>query len=242
MRDHATATRMDIFRGLLPPASADDFIPALVRAYLSAYEDASARYDRGVGCDSNTFGTDVWRFSWFRLDQELWPIPGVRTTRAESSFAILVGDLVIRSYRGGPDEKYNIDEFDFGAGSRIRREIPWQNYEQLTLFSEDSELALDRRLHLTIVHSGNPSIGCTGLWVGLAMPQQWEWVEPLYEFEAVSAAPPPPTGFTPFTEREEPEIRIDLMDEDGDEAYEAHLEIVDDADAEDAASEDEDPV
>jgi hypothetical protein len=232
---------MDIFRGLLPPASADDFIPALVRAYLSAYEDASARYDRDVGCDTNTFGTEVWRFSWFRLEKELEPIPGVRTTRADSSFAILVGDIVIRSYRGGPDEKYNIYEFDFGAGSRTRREIPWQNYEQLTLFSEVSELALERRLHLTIVHSGNPSLGCTGVWVGLAMPNQWEWVEPLYEPEALQAAPPPPTGFTPFTEQKEPDIRVDLLDEDADEAHETHLELVDDAD-ENAANEDEDPV
>jgi hypothetical protein len=126
---------MDIFRSLLPPPIADDFIAALVRACMAAYEDASDRHDRSVGCDSNTFGTDVWRFSWFRLEQELWPLPGVRTTRADSSFAILVGDVVIRSYRGGPDEKYNIHEFDFAGGSRTRREIPWRNYEQLTLFS-----------------------------------------------------------------------------------------------------------
>jgi hypothetical protein len=242
MRAHATATRMDIFRNLLPPASADDFIPALVRAYLLAYEDASRRHDRGIGCDSNTFGTDVWRFGWFRLEQELWPIPGVRTSRADSSFAIMVGDIVIRSYRGGPDKNYNIYEFNFGVGSRIRREIPWQNYEQLTLFSEDSELALERRLHLTIVHSGNASLGCTGVWVGLAMPDQWEWVEPLYEAEAVEVAPPPPAGFTPFSEREEPDVRVDLLTEDNEEAHDTHLEIIEDVDADDAGNKDQDTV
>jgi hypothetical protein len=53
---------MDIFRKLLPPASTDDFIPAVVRAYLSAYEDASGRYDRSIGCDSNSFGTECMAF------------------------------------------------------------------------------------------------------------------------------------------------------------------------------------
>jgi hypothetical protein len=233
---------MDIFRKLLPPASTDDFIPAVVRAYLSAYEDASGRYDRSIGCDSNSFGTDVWRFSWFRLEQELGPIPGVRTSRADSSFAIFVGDVAIRSYRGGSDEKYNIDDFEFGVGSRIRREIPWQNYEQLTLFSEKSELALERRLHLTIVHSGNPSAGCTGVWVGLAMPEKWEWVEPLFEFEALEMVPQPPAGFTPFGEMEEPDVRVDLLVEDDPEADEPDLEVVDEADREDEANEDEDSV
>jgi hypothetical protein len=232
---------MDIFRNLLPPATADEFIPAVVRAYLSAYEDASSRHDRSIGCDANTFGTDVWRFSWFRLEEELFPIPGVRTSRADSSFAIFVGDVVIRSYRGGADDKYNINDFQFGIGSRIRREIPWQNYEQLTLFSEDSELALERRLHLTIVHSGNPGSGCTGVWVGLAMPEKWEWVEPLFEVDALESIPQPPTGFTPFGEMEEPEVRVDLVAEDDREANEPELEIVaEDDEAE--ANEDEDSV
>jgi hypothetical protein len=185
---------------------------------------------------------NVWRFSWFRLEQELGPIPGVRTSRADSSFAIFVGDVAVRSYRGGSDEKYNIDDFEFGVGSRIRREIPWQNYEQLTLFSEKSELALERRLHLTIVHSGNPSAGCTGVWVGLAMPEKWEWVEPLFEFEALEMVPQPPAGFTPFGEMEEPDVRVDLLVEDDPEADEPDLEVVDEADREDEANEDEDSV
>jgi hypothetical protein len=64
------------------------------------------------------------------------------------------------------------------------------------------------------------------------MPEQWQWVESLYQFEA-SEAPAPPSDFAPFSEREEPEVRVDLLAEDDERLDGMHLEIVDDADTDD---------
>ena len=194
----------------LPPSIADVFVGAVLSAFDRAYARAAARFDPSAGCDGHTFGTDVWRFSWYELEREMTQLPGVETTRADSSFAISVGGVNLRAYRGGSDGLLGIDSFNFDRGSAIRRQIPLNNFRQLRLFDEtDSQPGVE----LTIVHYGQPEIGCAGVWVGLAVGRngdvQWEWKERLDAPSAVEEA----DESVAFDNMPEPSIELSLVND-----------------------------
>jgi len=217
------AAESDPLRGLLPDHLADELILGVTGAVEIAYSDAATRFDKSIGCDGHTFGTDVWRFTWFRLEEWFRDNEEITTARPNGSLTIGLGGVSLKAYRGGSDADFKIEDFDLGDGSSLKAEIPFQNYEQLMIFGlfEDDEDANEDdapgpHVTLVIVHTGNPEDRCTGIFIGYPLPGEWKWVI------AVKGDVTESLGFIPFREGSEPVLGIELrdtIDSDVDEGY-----------------------
>ena len=192
---------------------ADRFVAALRRVYILNAE----RHEEAIGDDRLTFGVQVWRNSWFALEEELTDLDLVRTSRPNGSLAIHIGRAILHPYKVGATEELNIETVRI-AGTLTKDRIAASN--QMTLFEEESPSgSASEPAHLVLAHSGNPFDGLCGIWVGAPTLTDdgpaWLWVEQIYRIppEEVrrTEEPGPEPSFPPYTEMPLSEIDLSLL-------------------------------
>ena len=152
---------------------ADTFVPVFKRVY----DINAARHDPLVGDDGVTFGSLMYRNSWFQIEQALSGVDGWSTARPDGSLTITHGDQRYHVYSCGPDEAVDVDAFrlDDASASLTKRAIVSANSSQMRLaleFAADPSVALSPEVglnELVIIHAGNPDDGCCAVWVGAAL-------------------------------------------------------------------------
>lgn len=220
----------DAFLQLLRIVEPQRFIDDVVGALDEVYRFNADRREPDMGDDEQWFGFSVYRNGWFRIEERLAQLVGVRTGRPNNSLLISVdGGVRFRVYRGGNDERYDIYSYDWNTGTRTKLSLCENNTRQLSLF--DGEAPEDRDLvwmldELAIVHAGNADDGLTGVWVGAPVSEasdgsQWAWVLQLY----AHGGEPEGTRITDtnslqrFSDAPEPDLDLGLRsDEDGEAA------------------------
>ncbi len=192
--------------GLTDPEA---FLHQLYHSLRSAYRFNQGRFDAEAGDDQGWFGFSVFKNGWHEIEKALVHFGnGVHTDRPKNSLTIFAAGRQIKVYRGGPDEKYDIEEFDPQSGSWTKVGLARANAFQLQLFSTadpDNDHSADLTT-LFLVHSGNPDIGLGGVWIGAPKlptaddPSSWAFVVVLPDLCAsqgcggtggVSVEPPP---------------------------------------------------
>ena len=196
-------------------------VDAIVEALTEVYEFNRHRHNEDAGDDAQTFGFLVYRNGWAAIEEHLASVRGVRTSRPRNSLLIaLDGGKRLRTYRGGGDDHYDIDDFDPESGTFTKRSVSAANTRQLSLFdnNEIDDDTISRLADLVIVHAGNPEVGLTGVWIGAPALQEdtaspWAFVGRVFPSTAAAAQAPgddamPPTP-TPFHERLAPVVRLE---------------------------------
>ena len=93
-----------------PPSLAE--LPDIVVPVLRRVYDINAgRHDPHVGDDAVTFGSAIYRNSWFQLEQAFAECDGWITGRPDGSLTISNGDVRMHVYRCGQDENTDLDAF-----------------------------------------------------------------------------------------------------------------------------------
>ena len=192
-------------------------LPEIVVPTLRRVYDLNAsRHDELAGDDASTFAFNVYRNSWFWLEQEFAGQDGWKTARPYGSLVISKEGYRVHSYRWGQNEQVDLEAFrlDEADASSTKRQIAETN-GQLRLAFEIAESTAKARpdLHdLVIVHAGNPEDGCCGVWIGAPIPANeltvspWAWRESLWIIER-SAQP------TDSERETEPVVRHDELAE-----------------------------
>jgi hypothetical protein len=180
------------------PSSLADLAKIVVPLLRRTYDINAARHDPQVGDDGVTFGSAIYRNSWFQLEQALTDDVVWFTARPDGSLTISNGDLRVHVYRCGNDEHTDLDAFrlDDAPASLTKRSIAVANTAQLTLALFDEEQpaaspALPPSLReLVIIHAGNPDDGCCGVWVGAPLrieetitASPWAWIQSLWQID-----------------------------------------------------------
>ena len=215
------------------PSSLADLADIVVPVLRRTYDINSARHDPQVGDDAVTFGSAIYRNSWFQLEQAFAEHVGWTTGRPDGSLTITNGDVRLHVYRCGQDELTDLDAFrlDDAPASLTKRAIATANSAQLTLalFDEDqppvSPTTPPTLRELVIIHAGNPDDGCCGIWVGAPLTIEetitaspWAWIDSLWQIDR-----PEPRATTidladhvRHDELPEPDLDIRLADDEGD--------------------------
>jgi len=202
----------------------DEFVERITDAIAEIYRFNADRHEDGLD-DHQTFGFNVYRHSWNRVEEALADMPGVYTARPKNSLEITVdGGVRFHLYRGGDGSGFDIHTFDLEGASEIKASLPASNEYQLSLFDAGDYKRtpapeVDLR-ELVFVHAGNPRQGLTGLWVGAprsaeASGTQWAWVLELFrggEGGGTRLSPDSPV-IEPFSSRNEPDLDIAFHDE-----------------------------
>jgi hypothetical protein len=196
-------------------------LDAIVEALNEVYEFNRHRHNEDAGDDAQTFGFLVYRNGWAAIEERLATVPEVRTSRPRNSLLIaLDGGKRLRTYRGGGEDEYDIDDFDPESGTFTKRSVSAANTRQLSLFDCHGvdEDAFSHLADLMIVHVGNPEVGLTGVWIGAPALQEdtaspWAFVGQVFPSTGAAtlapgdrAVPPAPS---PFNERIAPVVRLE---------------------------------
>lgn len=199
----------------------EEFVRRICEEVAWVYRFDSERHEDGLD-DLVTFGVNIYRHTYRRVEDALAGLAGVRISRPQNSFEIVVaGGVRFHMYRGGSEEAFDIHRWELDATSDIKASLPANNELQLSLF-DDGPFAEDENLReLVIVHAGNPDQGLTGLWVGaprvtLVSGSNWAWVLQLYRPDGAGdgarrAVPRSPVK--PYDELSEPDLAIELHGE-----------------------------
>lgn len=130
------------------------------------------RHDENVGDDMATFAQLIYRNSWAQLESTL-PLYDreISASRPNNSLVIHTPGPDLKVYRGGRDESFDIELYDFNTGSITKRSLARDNELQLSLFDFGQTEILDEDRSLTpngwvFVHSGNPDDGLVSVWIG----------------------------------------------------------------------------
>lgn len=241
MQYDGAPTLADVCRplGLSDPGG---FLHEIYHTIANVYRLNSDRHDESVGDDMMTFAQLVYRNSWAQLEQLL---PGfdaqLWTSRPEGSLTIHAPGRDLKVYRGGSDEKFEIEDYDPETGSLTKQQIAKNNAHQLSLFQQNSQddvsEGADARLSPDVwfvVHSGNPRDGLLKVWIGAPLTSAnsfrtpWSFVLALPDLCAergcgghdsdsgVSIAPSPNRPLDPsYDQIAEPDVRIELNTEHG---------------------------
>lgn len=183
----------------LPPEF-QSFADAVVRAIRRSYDVNAERYDESVGDDSMVFGFNVYRNSWFAIEDEVSHLNEWNSSRPNGSLVVVGAGLRIHVYRCGDSADVDLDSFrlDDPQASLTQRQIAASNAEQLHLDLDDLDdyLAASNSLpgtgadglrELVVVHAGNPEDGCCGIWAGAPVATDeivsspWAWIDPLWQ-------------------------------------------------------------
>ena len=176
----------------LPPELAE-LAKCVVDILKDVYDDNCSRFDPELGDDRMTFGTAVWRNSWFQIEQACHTLPDWSAARPSGSFVISNGNHSLHIYHHGVDERVDLGDFHLGEeAGYTKAAIAKMNSRQLRLFesAENEDPPAVSVLHeLVIVHAGNPDDGCCGIWVGaplasgLTVDSPWAWISPLWTID-----------------------------------------------------------
>lgn len=219
----------------VPPVTPDEFPAALlnlseavVPAIRQAYDINANRFDPLVGDDTSTFGFNVYRNSWYLIEQALKSQAGWLTARPDGSLRMAGSGYLVHSYRHGSHENVDLNAFrlDDPAHSLTKQQIAQVN-GQLVLDLEESGVsvdaaALDELPHLVVIHAGNHDDGCCGVWIGAPLPSErvvndiWAWIEPLWLIDRPETSAEMPLDLpnvTPHDELPEPEVDVRPLDD-----------------------------
>ena len=218
----------------------EGFLHDLQHILTDVYRANVDRYDETLGDDKITFGSLVYRNSWFQLERDL-PVshPDVRVDRPNGSLTIHTPGPGLKVYKGGSGPTFEIEEYDPESGSVTKQRTVELNERQLTLFNPDSTHFagnIDAGLAAPVwfvVHYGNPVDGFLGM--GIGAPRQSSIEDPQWLFTfllpdlcadrgcgedpnaagGVSVAPSPllPSGPS-YDQMPEPTIRIEPISVD----------------------------
>src|SRR4051794_18835629 len=93
------------------PQDLADLGALAVPGIREVYGMNARRHDPLVGDDGVTFGISVWRNTWFRLEEDLAPIEGWKTSRPKGSLAIRGCGYRVHAYKWGEDERVDLETF-----------------------------------------------------------------------------------------------------------------------------------
>jgi hypothetical protein len=224
------AMELPAFHETLGIDEPEELVRRICEEVAWVYRFDAERHEDGLD-DQQTFGFNVYRHTWARVEGALVGLAGVRTGRPQNSFEIVVaGGARFHMYRGGADETFDIHGWELGATSDIKASLPANNEAQLSLFDDEPFAEEENLRELVIVHAGNAEQGLTGLWVGAPRDtrvsgSQWAWVLQLYRPDGAGdgarrMVPTPPVK--PYHELGEPDLAIELLGEHEDEGDASH--------------------
>jgi hypothetical protein len=144
------------------------FLHAVYHGLKTAYRFNQARFDDQHGDDEGLFGFSVYKNGWFHVEAEIAKLDGSEwTDRPQNSLTIFAGRRRMKVYRGGPDEKFDIQSFDPLSGSPTKVGLAHGNAKQISLFEQDGSTIEPHDLDdWFFVHTGNSSSGLAGVWLG----------------------------------------------------------------------------
>lgn len=176
----------DVFEKLLV-ADPERLMHAIYHELRRTYRFNADRHDEENGDDSSTFGFCVYRNSWHAVEKVLAQFGGeVKTSRPNNSLVIKTPGLLLKLYRGGADETFDIESYDTTSGSETKQRYTTDNSVQLELNlgleTVEPEGDAPNLENWMVVHSGNHEIGLENVWMGAPRtptadnPSPWAFV------------------------------------------------------------------
>ena len=163
----------------LPPelAPGSDRMERIIKAIKRAYLAWCANHDPEIGCDGYTFGTGIWRSSWFFLDQEFPDF----ARRPGNAFYLEFPEFNLYVYR----DRVKGTSHRFIGGSGVQRALIDINAQVCFDFALSANTG--GRANLVALHSGLDPIGLTEMCVGLPVSHEdpntaWQFIDTLYSY------------------------------------------------------------
>lgn len=227
------------------PPDLGDLYEWVVPTLRAVYDLNAERHDPSVGDDAVTFGQNIYRNSWYQLEQSFSALADWKTGRPDNSLVLERGRERFHVYRCGNDEgadlRYRLDD---SQASCTKVAIARSNSRQLVMAFDgalevddagdnDSDETFDEYV---IIHAGNPDDGCCGIWVGAPLAHvlpgatPWAWIEPLWLIERAAQLTTTAGGEGPerHTDLATPNLHLELTDPAAAGEPELHLELNDD--------------
>jgi hypothetical protein len=188
----------------------------MVEVLEEGYQVAASRYDESIGCNSITFGTDLYQFVRFHFqgcgDPATAPIT-LGHTESELELRLSVGGFTFACHRVGSSKLEDIAEsFPSSAGGPGR--LARQNAHQLEFdLPASGEELLPQ--NVVIAHLGNPDTGLEAVY--FAVPSStsavgkingWAYTELLWEWDGERTEGFPVADLPPSIPIPEAEIRL----------------------------------
>lgn len=152
-RNDREPTLSDVYErlGLADP---EGFLHDVCHILREVYRTNRDRHDEELGDDMTTFGIQIYRNSWYKLEMELPVLHSeVEASRPKGSLEIRTPMKCLKIYRGGSDKQSWIEEYDPANGSVTKQQIVELNeleINQLDLFEQhNTDGAIDIGPHLT---------------------------------------------------------------------------------------------
>lgn len=147
----------------------------LARAIQRAYLARMASHDPEIGDDAYTYGTGLWRSTWYFLEKEF----GDQSHRPHNAFFIQFDDFDLYFYG---DRRRGTGHRVIG-GSSVQDHILDINAQYVFDFMPTAET--NGRPNLVGLHAGLSPIGLTQLHIGLPVAHEdpntaWRFLEPVY--------------------------------------------------------------
>lgn len=177
-------------------------IQALERAYLAWCRS----YDPEIGCDGYTFGTGIWRSSWFYLEQEFPDF----ARRPGNAFFLEFPEFNLYVYR----DRIKGTSHRFIGTSAVQRSLVDINAQ--VCFDFALPRSSSARANLVALHSGIDPAGLTELSIGLPVSHDdpdtaWQFIETVYTYQRESTHLEGGLSHVePFDSREVPDIQVQL--------------------------------
>jgi hypothetical protein len=148
---------------------------------MKAYDDARERFNDKIGCNTSTFGTEIYHFACFRLEERVGDLgEDAKVALRHPAFRLEIGGFEVGCHKVGDLETDSIwrsfPQSEF-AGETLAS-------PQLLLFGGEGKGQIGG---IVIAHQGNPTQGLCALY--LCLPDSvndrgridhWGHVEPLW--------------------------------------------------------------
>ena len=203
-----------------PPSEALGRLQLVVTSVIrGVYAMNVDRHDPLVGDDTYTFGSHIWRNTWFQLEEELETDDDWKVARPMGSFTIAGDGFEAHVYKCGTDEAVDLEHFrlDDPEASLTKQQIPASNQLALDLWDLEGRPGTADAAglsQLVVLHAGNPDDGCCGVWIGAPVPvssvtaSPWAWVRELWTIDRDGMAIESIVGHAAMAE---PPVEIELL-------------------------------
>jgi hypothetical protein len=180
-------------------------VDRIIKAVNRAYFAWCASHDREIGCDGYTFGTGIWRSSWFFLEQEFPDF----ARRPGNAFYLEFPEFNLYVYR----DRVKGTSHRFIGGSGVQRALIDINAQVCFDFALSNS---GGRANLVALHSGLDPLGLTEMCIGLPVSHEdpdtaWQFIDTVYSFRP--GAPLQDGGLhdvEPFDARETPDVDVQV--------------------------------
>jgi hypothetical protein len=192
-------------------APGSERLERIVHALNRAYFAWCASHDPEIGCDGYTFGTGIWRSSWFFLEQEFPDL----ARRPGNAFYLQFPEFNLYVYR----DRIRGTSHRFIGDSGVQRSLIDINAQ--VCFDFALPKSSTARVNLVALHSGVDPAGLTELCIGLPVSHEdpdtaWQFIETVYTYRPeASGAEGGLPDVEPFDAREIPDINVQLERNDG---------------------------